>query len=300
MTEKARSWIALNLIRGLEPVKLRNLISRFGSPEGVLNACVDELLEVEGIDKVLARDIIKCDKSPELTREMYLIKKHDVRIITIDDKEYPLNLKFTFNPPLVLYVKGGLIPDDNVSIAIVGSRKATDYGKAITEKLTGELAKNNITVVSGLARGIDTYAHKGTLAKGARTIAVLGSGLGFIYPPENRVLAEEIAKNGAVISEFPMTTRPEKANFPRRNRLISGLSLGTVVIEAAQKSGSLITAAYALEQGRDVFAVPGSIYSDYSKGTHKLIKQGAKLTENINDIIEEIDSFKEVFLDSKI
>lgn len=294
MLNDKKSWIALSLVPGIGPIKMRNLIAHFGSPEKVLEAPNDELLAVEGIDAATAKAIVQHKTKNNLDRELELIHKHQVKVITVEDEEYPLNLKFTFDPPMLIYVKGTLIPEDNIAISMVGARKATGYGKTITEKLSGELAQRGITIISGLARGIDTSAHRGALNKGGRTIAVLGSGLAILYPPENKGLAEEIARQGAVISEFSMATGPERGNFPRRNRLISGLSLGTVVVEAAEESGALITASYALEQGREVFAVPGNIYNKYSQGTHKLIKQGAKLTEKAEDIIEEIDSFRQM------
>ncbi|MFH1784401.1 MAG: DNA-processing protein DprA [bacterium] len=222
-------------------------------------------------------------------------KLKDIRILTIKDKDYPANLRFTFTPPKMLYVKGDLSDFDSVAIAVVGSRTPTAYGIKVTRELVGELSRNGVTVISGLARGIDTCAHKAALDAGGRTIAILGSGHYNIYPPENRALAEAICNSGAVISEFPLQAGPRRENFPRRNRLISGLSLGTIVVEAKQKSGSLITASFALEQGREVFAVPGNIYSKCSEGTNQLIKQGAKLVETIDDIIEEIDSFKTIF-----
>ncbi len=297
MIDIKEKWIALSLIPGVGHVKFRNLINHFGSPDRVFDASLDELLMVEGVDRGIANAIVQ--HNIDVDKELKLIKENNVKIITIQDDEYPLNLKFTFDPPVILYVKGTLINEDNVSIAIVGSRRATSYGKMVAEKLGSELAQNGITVVSGLARGVDTFAHKGALLKDGRTIAVLGSGLSVVYPPENKGLAEKIAQKGAILSEFSMTTKPERGNFPIRNRLISGLTLGTVVVEAAQESGALITAGYALEQGREIFAVPNNIFNKYSKGTHKLIKQGAKLTEDVNDIIEEIESFRQAWKNPK-
>ncbi|MFH1238649.1 MAG: DNA-processing protein DprA [bacterium] len=296
MANDRKNWLSLNLVPGIGPGKMQNLIARFGSPDKVFEASRDELLAVESIDKLTAEAILGHKTRVNLDRELELIDKHGIKIVTIQDGEYPLSLKFIFDPPLLLYVKGTLIPEDNIAVAMVGARRGTAYGKTVTEKLSGELAKKGITVISGLARGVDTWAHRGALAKGGRTIAVLGSGLGVIYPPENKSLAENIAGQGAVVSEFPMMTIPDRGNFPRRNRLISGLSLGTVVVEAAEESGALITAGYALEQGREVFAVPGNIYSNYSRGTHKLIRQGAKLTANVEDIIEEIESLRQMCL----
>jgi DNA processing protein len=220
---------------------------------------------------------------------MELIKKYNAQILTFLDKDYPENLRNIYDPPVVLYVKGKILLQDRLAIAIVGSRLASFYGLQTAERLGFELALHGITVVSGLARGIDSSAHKGALKAKARTIAVLGSGLADIYPEEHKELAENISRSGAVISEFPMEMFPDKGNFPRRNRIISGLCLGVVCVEAAEKSGALITCDYALEQGRDVFAVPGKVDSVTSKGTNRLIKQGAKLAQGAEDILEELD-----------
>ncbi len=217
-------------------------------------------------------------------------------IITPKGPEYPLNLKDIYDPPAALYVNGTLLPQDEAAVAIVGTRRPTYYGLQASEKLSYELASRGITIVSGMARGIDTAAHKGALKAGGRTIAVLGSGHGNIYPSENKGLYKEIAQHGAVISEFPDDTPPDRRNFPRRNRIISGLSLGVVVVEAPKKSGALITADFALEQGRDVFAMPGKAGSVTSEGTHRLIREGAKLAENAYDIIEEIEGRLAKFL----
>ncbi|MBI4555148.1 MAG: DNA-protecting protein DprA [Planctomycetes bacterium] len=220
--------------------------------------------------------------------ELRLAEEHGVRLLARNDKDYPHNLKFIYDPPPVLYVKGELRPQDVLSMAIVGSRLCTYYGQIQAERFAGVLGHAGFTIVSGLARGIDTSAHSGALKAGARTIAVMGCGLARIYPRENVELAERISKEGAIVSELPMLTPPDRTNFPPRNRLISGLSLGVVVIEAGQRSGSLITAHWALEQGKEVFALPGQIDSPSSRGTHKLIKEGAKLVEDVSDILEEL------------
>lgn len=220
------------------------------------------------------------------------LTENKVKTLSVTAKDYPTNLRYIYDPPLVLYVKGEIIPEDNVAIAIVGSRRATYYGLQNATKLAYELAVKGITIISGLARGVDSAAHRGALEAKGRTIAVLGSGLNIIYPRENERLAQDIAQNGAVISEFALDTPPYRGNFPRRNRIISGLSLGVVVIEAARKSGALITVNCALEQGREVFALPGKIDSFTSRGTHDLIKHGAKLVESSEDIIEELEALK--------
>lgn len=220
-----------------------------------------------------------------------------IKTLGFQDKDYPVNLRYIYQPPSTIYLRGELLLEDNIAIAIVGSRKATDYGLRNAERLGFELASRGVTVVSGLARGIDTAAHKGALRARGRTIAVLGSGLDVIYPPENKKLAEAITQYGAVISEFTPDAPPTRYNFPQRNRIISGLALGVVIVEAAKRSGSLITADFALEQGREVFALPGEIGSFTSEGTHNLIKQGAKLVQSIDDIIDELEALKELTKD---
>jgi DNA processing protein len=219
-----------------------------------------------------------------------------ISTIKRDDAGYPKNLKTIYDPPAVLYVKGELIPQDEAAVALVGTRRATYYGMQAGEKLAYDLALRGITIVSGMALGIDTAAHRGALRAQGRTIAVLGSGHGNIYPRRNKALYEEIAQNGAVVTEFPHMTEPFAWNFPQRNRVISGLSLGVVVVEAPKKSGALITADFALEQGREVFALPGKVSSLTSEGTHRLIKQGAKLVEGADDIIEELEVRLQNFL----
>lgn len=211
-----------------------------------------------------------------------------IKEISISDKGYPKNLRNIHGPPPVLYVKGGILPKDDIAVGVVGSRKASIYGLETCEKLAFELASMGVTIVSGMARGIDSAAHRGALKAGGRTLAVFGCGIDYIYPPENKSLAEKIEKSGALISEFGLGVEPMPYNFPRRNRIISGLSLGVIVVEAARNSGALITAAFALEQGREVFAVPGKINSATSAGVHQLIKDGAKLVGSVDDIIEEL------------
>lgn len=221
------------------------------------------------------------------------VEKSEAKIITIFDTDYPKHLRNIYNPPKVIYIKGSLEVKDEISIAIVGSRKATTYGKWVAEKFAKELAGLGITIISGLARGIDTKAHEGALMTEGRTIAVLGNGIDSIYPKANKILSEKIQNNGAVITEYPLGVQPLPYNFPMRNRIISGLSLGVLVVEASENSGSLITAQIALEQGREVFAIPGNINSIYSRGTNLLIKDGAKLVTDIDDIIEEITLLKD-------
>ena len=282
-----KSLVTLNRIEGFGATGLRKLLDFFESPQDILQNA-DKLAKIPAIAPRLADRIVRIKKESNPSHELELAAKEHIRIISIFDELYPANLKNIFSPPILLYVKGELLAEDIASIAIVGSRRPTLYGRFAAENLATDLAGKGLTVVSGMARGVDTASHKGALKVKGRTIAVLGSGLDVVYPAENRSLAEQIANSGAVISEFPMGTRPLRKNFPRRNRIISGLSLGVVVVEAAQKSGSLITASFALDQGREVFAVPGKIDSYASKGTHSLIKQGAKLVEDSEDIIEEL------------
>ncbi|MDD5449631.1 MAG: DNA-processing protein DprA [Candidatus Omnitrophica bacterium] len=232
---------------------------------------------------------LKTDPAFDLIAELKLIKKHNVHIVTVFDTTYPGLLKEIFDPPLLLYVKGKILKDDEISIGIVGSRIASIYGQSTAERLGYELSSRGAVIISGLARGIDSAAHKGSIKAHGKTVAVLGNGLSTIYPPENEKLANTILeKGGAVISEFPMTTPPVSKNFPQRNRVISGLSLALIVVEAAKNSGALITADFALEQGREVFAVPGMVNSPTSFGTNELIKQGSRLLQSSDDVIEEL------------
>jgi len=281
--------LVLNMVDDIGSVRTQALLKHFGSLDRIFKTNEDELGKVEKIGPVLASALPQAIKKVNLEKEMKLIGKHGVKIITFLDRDYPENLKNIYDPPVVLYVKGNIMPEDKLAIAIVGSRLASFYGLETAEKLGFELASHGVTVVSGLARGIDSSAHKGALKAKKRTIAVLGSGLANVYPEENIDLAEKISESGAVISEFPMAMMPNKGNFPRRNRIISGLSLGVVCVEAAEKSGALITCDCALEQGREVLAVPGKVDSMTSKGTNRLIKQGAKLAQGVEDILEELN-----------
>jgi DNA processing protein len=280
-------WLALKSLENVGNVGFNSLVNTFGSPLAVFDAPTTSLQKVDRITRKIAHSIKNFDNWATIEKELELADKLNVSIITSDSPSYPRLLLNIYDFPPILYVKGTL-SDQDVNVAVVGSRMASTYGKFTTEKLCRELAMKGVTVVSGMARGIDSAAHAGAIAGKGRTIAVLGSGIDVIYPPENRKLFEKISENGAVITEFPFCTQPLAFNFPARNRIISGLSLGVVVIEANEKSGSLITARLALEQGREVFAVPGNIDSPRTKGTHRLIREGAKLVENTYDILEEI------------
>jgi DNA processing protein len=280
-------WIALKSITGIGNIAFMTLVDKFGSLPSIFKTPASKLTKINGITKKIAADITKFRDWDKINRDLEFLNKNEINIITYQDDYYPAKLVNIYDRPPFLYVRGSLTKDD-INIAVVGSRTASTYGKYTTEKISRELASKGLTIVSGLARGIDSAAHRGALAAQGRTIAVLGSGLDIIYPPENKKLFADIIQNGAVISEFPLGTPPRSANFPTRNRIISGISYGVLVVEAGEKSGSLITSRFALEQGREVFAVPGSIDAASSRGTNKLIKQGAKLIENADDIIEEI------------
>ena len=285
--DSLKYWIALRAVEEVGCVGFRTLLAAFGSPESVFRAPASTLQVIPGIGPKTADHIRSFSDWEMAEREVARCGKLGVAIVTCEDPFYPVNLLNIYDYPPFLYVLGSLCANE-IGVAIVGSRLASAFGKYITEKLSRELAMQGITVVSGLARGIDSAAHRGALAGKGRTIAVLGCGLDVLYPPENESLAAEIAAHGALVTEFPFRTPPNAPNFPARNRIISGIALGVVVVEAGEKSGSLITARIASEQGRSVFAVPGAIESAGSRGTNRLIKQGAKLIENVEDILEEI------------
>lgn len=287
-TESAFYWIGLSCIPGIGRTTFRRLVARFGSPRDVLTASKEELKEGGDLSEKQAEAVLSHPWKKFAEAEIEKIQRSGVSFVTLADQGYPVNLKNTPDPPLFLYVKGSIQPQDEKAVAMVGTRGPTHYGKIMTRRIAGELACSGITIVSGLARGIDTQAHRGALEAGGRTIAVLGSGIDVIYPPENRDLYEDICLKGAVISENPFGTRPEAGYFPARNRIISGMSLGTVIIEAAQDSGSLITADYTLKQGRKLFAVPGNILSPLSKGTNSLLKNGAILIEGAADVLSSL------------
>jgi DNA processing protein len=285
--EKLFPWFALKSIPGIGNILYKRLINRFCSPENVFAASIEELCKIRGLSKKTAFTIKTYKFRDCLKKEIDDTIKSGFHLITFSDRDYPSLLRHIPDPPPYLYVSGKLMPESH-NIAVVGSRHPTNYGISEAKRLSENLAARGFAIVSGMARGIDSAAHKGALSARGRTIAVLGSGLARIYPPENRKLFETISENGAVISEFSLQSPPEAHHFPVRNRIISGMALGTVVVEAAKKSGSLITARLAVEQNREVFAVPGSIQSYKSAGTNSLIKQGAKLVQHIEDIIEEL------------
>jgi DNA processing protein len=288
MTER-EAYIALNMIEGLGPARVRALIDALGSPQALFDPELSGLHGVKGFGAKLSEAILERRFRVDPQAELERAKELGVRILTPLDEEYPDVLKSIYDPPLALYVHGSFLPRDKHALAMVGSRKCTHYGLNTTDRLAYQLAQTGFTVVSGLARGIDTAAHQGALKGKGRTVAVLGSALDQLYPPENAELAEAIAKHGAVVSEYPFGRQADRQTFPYRNRIISGLSMGVIVVESGGKSGSLHTADAAAEQGRTVFAIPGRIDSPASKGTNRLIKNGAKLVDNVGDIVEEFE-----------
>lgn len=285
LTEK-EAWLLLSRVSGIGPRRCLKLLKRFGKVENIFKASRKEIEECLGEGEVV-ENILKAEVET-IEEDLEIIERLKIELISLTCKFYPTNLKFIFDPPFLLYVRGMLLPRDEDAIAIVGTRRATLYGRMTARSLARKLSSWGVTIISGMARGIDTEAHWGALEGGGRTIAVLGSGVDIIYPPENRNLAEKIMERGALVSEFPPGTPPESLNFPARNRIISGLARGVVVVEAPLRSGALITVDFALEQGREVFAVPGNIDRPKSFGTNLLIKEGAKLVQSPEDIVEEI------------
>lgn len=289
--DTTEAYLALNLLPKVGPVRVRRLLEQFGSPERVLSAPVRELVRVPGIGSEMAGQIASWEERIDLPEEKRRISDHGISLLTLEDEGYPPSLRQIHDPPFLLYAKGRLLPRDRRAVGVVGSRRATHYGKEQARKLGFQLARAGFTIVSGLARGIDTAAHQAALAAEGRTLAVLGSGIGHLYPPENQALADEIAEGGgAVISEFPVLYVPDKQSFPLRNRIVSGLSEALLVVEAPRRSGALITANQALEQGRSVFAVPGPVNRPSSEGCNRLIRQGATLVCDAADIVEDLDT----------
>ena len=281
-------WIGFNLIKGIGAVRMQALIQYFGDLEVAWKASPIELAQA-GLGKKLIERVIQAREGVDLEMLWEKIQKQGIKILTWQDEAYPTRLKEIDQPPPVLYIRGDYLPDDLFAVAIVGTRRVTPYGRQITEELSAFLAANNITVISGLARGVDAIAHQTTLKSGGRSIGVLGSGVDKIYPPEHRGLAQQMMQRGAIISDYAPGTPPDASNFPPRNRIISGLSLAVVVIEAGETSGALITAEFAAEQGREIFAVPGSILAPQSKGTNKLIQNGALPLLSVSDLMQALD-----------
>ncbi|PIU45851.1 MAG: DNA-protecting protein DprA [Ignavibacteriales bacterium CG07_land_8_20_14_0_80_59_12] len=286
-----RDLLELSSIPGIGPARLRALLNYFADPHSVLIASPKDLVRVEGISRTLALAIARhISDGKFVDGQLSRLNRCNGTVLTLWDEAYPPLLKAIYDPPVLLFARGIIRTQDAFAIALVGTRKASAYGLGVAEKFSRELASLGITIVSGLARGIDSAAHAGALKSGGRTIAVLGSGVDVIYPPENRKLAERIASDGLILSEFPMGAKPEMGNFPRRNRIISGVTLGTVIVESAEEGGAMITARTALDQDREVFAVPGPITEKRSSGVHRLIRDGrAKLVTSVDDILAELE-----------
>ena len=285
-----RDLLSLSAVPGVGSNRLRTLVSHFKNPTAVLEASPRELIKAGRIDRKTAINISRYqDGRKYADQQLSRLNRTGGRMITYWDDDYPALLRKIYDPPPFLFLLGSLLPDDDYSIAVVGTRTPTTYGKIVAEKFSEELVRLGLTVVSGLARGIDTVAHSAALKSGGRTIAVIGSGIDVIYPPENKKLAERVIQHGAILSEYEMGAKPDAVNFPRRNRIISGLGLGTLIVETTESGGAMITASTALDQNREVFAVPGPITEARSGGTNRLIKEGrAKLVERVDDIISEL------------
>ncbi len=281
-------WVGFSLIPGIGRVKITQLENYFGNLGNAWQAAPVELKH-SGLDNGSIRAITSCRPKISLEAEMEKLDRYGVKVFTWHNPDYPSRLKEIYDYPPILYVRGCLLPEDEWCLAVVGTRRATVYGRQVTEEIVADLARSKITIVSGLAKGIDSVAHHSALEAGGRSIAVFACGLDIVYPGENANLARSIIQQGALISEYPLGTRPKAENFPRRNRIMSGLSLGVLIVEAGETSGAMITAHLALEQNREVFAIPGSILSTASRGTNHLIQEGAKLVRDYADILEELN-----------
>ena len=283
--------IALNMLPKIGPIRVRRLLEHLESADNILTASISQLTKVQGIGPETARNIVSWEDSVDLSAELAEAQSRGLHIITQDESDYPEALRHMYDPPLALYIWGKLTPADKHAIAVVGSRKTTHYGQSAAHSLSKDLARTGLTIISGLARGIDTCAHKGAIEAGGRTIAVLGSGLGQLYPPENMKLAEQIADgNGAVISEFSLSHAPDKKTFPMRNRIVAAWSSGILVCECPRWSGSIITANLGMEMGKTIYAVPGQIDRPTSAGCNQLIRDGATLVSSADDILEDLEA----------
>lgn len=281
-------WIGFNLVKGIGAVRLQNLLDYFGSLEIAWQAPADGL-RAAGLSQRLVENLLQVRQGVDLDKILAQFEQQGIQVLTWEDETYPRRLKEIDQPPPVIYLRGDLRGEDELSVAIVGTRRATAYGRQVTEEIATFLAQNGITVISGLARGIDTFAHQAAVNAGGRTLAVLGCGVDIIYPPENRRLGEQILSSGALVSDYAPGTQPDGPNFPPRNRIISGLSLATVVIEAGNTSGALITATFAAEQGREVFGVPGNIHAPQSQGVNRLLQQGAHVLLKPQDLMDVLN-----------
>jgi DNA processing protein len=288
LADDVAAEMLLAMVPGVGPRIRMALVERFGTAAAALDAAVSDLRQTPGVGAKVSKAIAAARREIDVRSELNLCHEHGVQILVQSMPEYPQQLRTIHDPPGVLFVRGSIVPADGLAVAIVGTRHATPYGLAQAERLAGGLSRAGYTIVSGLARGIDAAAHRGALKAGGRTLAVLGSGVLEIYPPEHEGLADEVIAQGAVISENPPRSPPLAGAFPQRNRIVTGMSLGVIVVEAADRSGALISARHAMEQGRDVFAVPGRVDNRMSRGCHRLIRDGAKLVETVDDVLEEL------------
>ncbi|MFA7406543.1 MAG: DNA-processing protein DprA [Anaerolineaceae bacterium] len=288
MSDEKKYWIGFNQVKGIGSVRFKQIQAHFGDLSTAWHAPIEIFREIGLPDKVVT-NIFELRRSLDLDRYYEQVLQGDAHVLTLLDQDYPRLLKEIDQAPPVIYVRGSLLPEDEFAVAMVGTRRVTAYGQQVTRDTSTYLAGHGLTIVSGLARGVDALAHQHALQAGGRTIAVLGCGVDVIYPPEHRQLVEAIVENGALISDYPQGTQPEGSNFPPRNRVISGLSLATIVVEAGERSGALITADFAVEQGRDVFAVPGNVFSPASRGTNRLIQKGAYVLVSPQDVLDLLD-----------
>lgn len=288
MVDQRQYWLGLSLVKWIGPGRTRSLLERFDNPQAIWNASPAELAAARLPDSA-AKSLLAAREELDLAAELARVQESGCQLLTWDDSDYPRRLREIHSPPLVLFVKGEVLEADSRAVAIVGTRNATDYGRAMAGEVASHLAGQGVTIVSGLARGIDGIAHRGALDAGGRTIAVLGSGVDVVYPPEHSGLADRIMENGGLVSDYPLGTQPEPGNFPPRNRIISGLSLAVVVIEAGRRSGALITADFAAEHGREMFALPGNVTSHASAGTNALIRDGAHPLLQPEDVLDVLD-----------
>jgi DNA processing protein len=281
-------WVGFNMVKGIGSVRFKMLLDAFGNAEAAWNASPEAILEV-GLSRKIVESFQRVRKGVSLELVSERLSALDAQVLTWEDEAYPRHLKEIDQPPPVIYLRGRLLPEDEWAVAIVGTRRVTAYGRQVAEDVATALARNGVTIVSGLARGVDSIAHQAALNAGGRTLAVLGSGVDLVYPPENRKLAAQIMEHGALVSDYALGTPPDGINFPPRNRIISGLSMAVIVVEAGDTSGALITASFAAEQGRDVFAVPGNINAPQSKGTNRLIRDGAQPLLDPQDVLEALN-----------
>jgi DNA processing protein len=281
-------WVGFNMVKGIGAVRFKTLLDAFGTAQAAWNASPEALAD-SGLSRKIIESFQRVHKSVSLETVWERIQSLGVQVLTWDDEGYPRHLKEIDQPPPILYIRGTYVPEDEWAVAIVGTRRVTSYGRQVAEEVATMLAHNGVTIVSGLARGVDSIAHQAAVKAGGRTLSVLGNGVDLVYPPENRLLASQIMEHGALISDYALGTPPDGLNFPPRNRIISGLSLAVIIIEAGMTSGALITASFAAEQGRDVFAVPGNINAPQSQGTNRLIRDGAQPLLNPQDVLEALN-----------